>query len=44
MTAFRVLHVLSGDAAVRVAAGLTGDPDVRMRRAAEDVLRNPTTT
>lgn len=44
MMAFRVLQVLSGDAAARVATVLANDPDTQVRREAESVLRKPETT
>jgi len=43
MMAFRVLQVLSGDAAARVATVLANDPDAQVRKEAESVLRKPET-
>ena len=44
VTAFRVLQVLSEDAAERAARILANDPDVHVRREAMSVLRKPDPT
>lgn len=41
LTAFRVLQILSEDAAVRAAKILASDPDVTVRREAMSVFRKP---
>src|SRR4030066_1289737 len=41
MTAFRVLRVLSREAALRAAKVLVNDPDVEVRGGAMSVLRSP---